>query len=202
MPHSPRTFLRFALIMALTALLGLLVHELGHGLTAAALGGRFTGLYVWPGVQVWPHPGAPYPREWQGWFGVATYLPGADWQRGGWRFGLVSLMGSGTNFLLAALALGCLWLCRPRGGVRLVLLAEACMFLDLTAYTFFPLLGLRHFLLIGGRIPEPLNGALEMGIPAGVFAALAGAASLAMGWGIGAYLRRAENGREAVDSRP
>ncbi len=186
MPQTPpkrHTSLRFALILALTALIGLLVHETGHGLTAAALGGRFTGLYVWPGVEVWPHPGASFNGKWDGQIGVATYLPGADWEADDWRYGLVSLMGSGTNFLLAALALGCLWAFRPRGRVRLWLLAETWMFLDLTTYTFFPAFGLRHFIFVGGTSAEPLEGALRLGIPAGVFVTLVVAASAAMGWG-------------------
>ncbi len=181
----------FLLVLALTALCGLLIHEAGHGLTAAALGGRFTGLYVWPGVQVWPHPGQPYPRAWEGWFGVATYLPGKTWEAGGWRFGLVSLMGSGTNFLLAVLALGLLKKRRPQGKARVFLLAEALMFLDLTTYTLFPLLGWRHFVFFGGRTPEPLAGALQMGIPAAVFVPLVGALSIGMAVGAGGCLKEA-----------
>ncbi len=172
------------LTLALLAPAGLLVHEMGHGLTALALGGRFTALYVWPGRELWPHPGQPYRGAWQGQAGAALYIPGADWQPGGWRFGVTALMGSGANVLLAALAqilLGCL---HPRRGwARRLLLGASWLFLDLTLYTFLPLLGLRHFLFLGGAAPEPLEGAAQAGVPAGIFLLLAGSVSIWMARG-------------------
>jgi hypothetical protein len=46
------------------------------------------------------------------------------------------------------------------------------MFLDLLFYTILPRwFGLRHFFFIGGDYPEPLDGAIQMGIPESRFIA-------------------------------
>lgn len=180
----------FFILLLVVALAGLFVHELGHGLTAMALGGKFTALYTFPGIQVWPDFGQKYPGDWAGYIGMARYSYGSNWEPDGWQTGLVTLMGSGSNLLLAALALGFLWGFRPRGKLRFLLVAEAIMFVDLPLYTFLPLVGLRHFFIIGGSSPEPLEGALQLGFPPGLFVGLVGGVSVLMGWGLIRHVRR------------
>ena len=180
----------FIIIFLLMGLLGLFVHEVGHGITANILGGEFTALYTLPGIQVWPHFGQPYPGVWHNYFGMAYYSSGPGWAPNGWQSGLVALMGSGSNLLIAALALAFLWIFRPSRGLAYFLVAESLMFLDLPLYTFLPLLGLRHFVIYGGASPEPLEGALQIGIPQWLFLVVVGAVSVLMLWGLIQYVRR------------
>ena len=77
----------FTLLVAfgLVGVVGLLVHELGHGFTAEVLGGKFVGLYVMPGVQIWPHPGEQFPNDWQGYIGLIDFNYGPEWGNDSWQ---------------------------------------------------------------------------------------------------------------------
>jgi hypothetical protein len=145
------------------------VHELGHGLTTLALGGEFHALYAWPGVQVWPHPGRRLTQLQMSNIGLVHLDFPTEWEDDGWQEGLIGLMGSGSNLIAAALALATLWAFRPRGGLFYLLAAESLMFLDILLYTFLPLVGLRHFFIVGGAYPEPLVSARMLGIPGWAF---------------------------------
>ena len=180
---SLRLILMFFVALGLVGIVGLFVHELGHGITAEVLGGEFRGLYVMPGVQVWPHPGQSYAKAWPGYVGLA------DLKIDGWQAGVVDLMGSGSNLLVAALALGALWMFRPHEWSRRLLVAEALMFVDLLFYTFLPQIGLRHFFFIGGDYAEPLEGAVRLGVPAWAFMLLVALVSALMTWGLVKFVR-------------
>jgi hypothetical protein len=81
-------------------------------------------------------------------------------------------MGSGSTAIISMLALVGLYDLHPRGWVRFPLLAQSFMFLDLPFYTLLPhWFGLPHLFFIGGNTPEPLDGALAMGIPEPAFIA-------------------------------
>jgi hypothetical protein len=106
----------FVVTLLLVWVVASLIHEMGHGLTAEVMGGRFLWFAVWPGIQIYPRLGQPYEGEWGAVIAKAAYAAPQNWEE--WRHGMVLLMGSGVNLLLAALALGCLWLLRPRGWLR------------------------------------------------------------------------------------
>jgi hypothetical protein len=178
----------FLACLGLLALAAFFVHELGHAFTAVALGGQFYRLYVWPGIELWPELGQPYPQEWAGNIGLTSMEFADHW--GEWQRGLVYLMGSGSNMLLAAAALAALWIFKPAGLLRSVLFAETIMFIDLPMYTFLPLVGLRHYIFAGGETPEPLDGAVRMGIPGWAFVLAVGLVTLLMLWGQYRFLRR------------
>lgn len=186
-----RPILAFLVTFSLVWLASSLVHELGHGLTAQLLGGKLVWLSAWPGVQVWPNPGQPYEGEWGTAIAKLAYTTGQDRGTDGWQDGLVWLMGSGTNLLLAALALGSLWLFRPQGWLCYLLIAQAMMFEDILLYAIFPeLFGLPHYIIFGGSKPEPVNGAELLGCPRWVCVALIVLGSGLMVWGLIAYVLR------------
>jgi hypothetical protein len=170
----------------------LLIHELEHRLTAQILGGRVTQLNVWPGIQVWPNPGQPVDGEWGTSIASIAYTYGPTWgEDGGWQDPVVGIMGSGINLLLAALALASLWLFRPQGWLRPLLLAESLMFVDLLFYALLPeLFGLPHYLILGGGIPEPIDNAELLGFPRWGGMLLTVLVSALMAWGWVAYVRR------------
>ncbi len=161
----------FVLVLVLFAVLNTFLHELGHCFTIDALGGKCEGIYFMPGIRVWPLTafGQPYPYAWEPYPAFTVYSESAPTDQGD---GLVSLMGSGSTAILSLLALVGLYDLRPRGWLRFPLLAQSFMFLDLLFYTILPRwFGLRHLFFIGGDYPEPLNGALAMGISESAFIA-------------------------------
>lgn len=89
----------------------LLAHEFGHCLTMNAVGGGCAGIYVMPGVQVWPlsQLGQQAPGFWGGYIGMAVYAAAPP---SSWHGGLVSLMGSGMTAIFSVLAVAALWLFR------------------------------------------------------------------------------------------
>jgi hypothetical protein len=140
-------------LLIIVSIIGLVLHEAGHALTAVLCGGdiidiKFLNLQVWPAVRWIP---------WDGLMGGIRYS-GID------RNGLVTLMGSGLTALLGLSASVALLALRSRGCLwRVCLSAAALLPLDIRAYSVFPALGLRHWILFGGSTVEPLEGAMEMG---------------------------------------
>lgn len=145
----------------------LLLHEFGHCIAMNQTRGKCEGVYVPPGVKVWPLEGFgdPYPGEWEAAMGRTRYeivppTPEA--------IGFVMLMGSGSTALLSLLAMLSLWILEPRGWGRTILMVQSLCFGDLLFYTILPeFFGLRHFFLWGGNGPEPLEGAVSMGFARG-----------------------------------
>lgn len=161
----------FVLVLGLFVVINTLVHEFGHCLTINAVGGECESIYVMPGIQAWPLEmlGQPYPDQWEKFIALTYYAELAPTEQ---AKGLVSLMGSGSVAILSLLALLGLYVFRPRGWLRFPLLAQSFMFPDLLFYTILPhWFGLRHMFFIGGDTPEPLNGAIRMGISESVFIA-------------------------------
>jgi hypothetical protein len=150
------------------ALLGLVIHEAGHALAAVLCGGQVTKIKLLT-LQIWP---ALRWTEWDGLFG-------GIWYRGTDRDGLVLLMGSGTTAALGLCAAIALQVADHRSFLRKVCRTAAVLLpLDILSYSVFPALGLRHWILFGGYGIEPLEGALEMGIPRAVY--YAGLAAFAL----------------------
>jgi hypothetical protein len=184
------TVAAFVVTLVLVWVASLLLHEIGHGLAAQALGGRVVWLRVRPGIELWPAFGQVSGGPWGTAIAVVGYTTGPGWDENSWQGGVVGLMGSGFNLLLAALALGGLWLFRPRGWLRLLLIAEALMFADLLLYCTLPLFDLPHYLVFGGDFPEPLVSAGALGLSRWAFLPLVGLVSALMAWGLVAYARQ------------
>jgi hypothetical protein len=181
----------FMVILFLVWVASLLLHEIGHGLAAEVLGGKVVWLRVRPGIEVWPSFGQPSGGPPSTAIAALGYTPGPGWSENGWQGAAVGLMGSGFNLLLAALALGCLWLFRPRGWLRLLLIAQALMFADLLLYCTLPeFFGLPHYFVYGGHFPEPLRSAEALGCPGWAFLVLVGLVLALMAWGLFTYARR------------
>lgn len=161
----------FLLVLGLIALVNLLVHEFGHCITINKVGGQCEGVYVMPGFKIWPLTafGDQFIGVWDNAIGRARYNELAPTVQ---ENGLASVMGSGSVAALSLLALIGLYIFQPQGWARFPLLAQSLMFLDLLFYVILPRwFGLRHFFFIGGDSPEPLEGAINMGIDESTFIA-------------------------------
>jgi len=192
--YSIREILReslvFLLALGLLVPLNLLLHEFGHCVTNDTVGGKCGGIYAYPGVKIYPLDefGKAYNGEWEVAVGATAYDKPAPSEE---ARGLVSLMGSGTTAALSLLALLALYVFRPRRGMRTVLLAQSLMFLDLLTYTILPhWFGLPHFFVVGGKTPEPLNGAVQLGISESAFITGVLVFSLMMIIGLVRFVRR------------
>lgn len=193
--YSPREFIRssliFLVVFVVVAMLNLLLHEVGHCLTMIAVGSGCEGIYAYSGIQIFPFNqfGQEYGPGWpHGALGAAVPAGSAPSQ---WAEGLILLMGSGSTAILSFLALIGLYLIRPRGGVRILLLAQSLMFIDLLTYTILPYwFGLPHFFVAGGPDPEPLDGAVQMGYTESVFIAAVLVFSLLMTLGLVRYIKQ------------
>lgn len=195
------TVAAFVVTLVLVWVASLLLHEIGHGLAAQALGGRVVWVRVRPGIELWPAFGQVSGGPWGTAIAVVGYTTGPGWDENSWQGGVVGLMGSGFNLLLAALALGGLWLFRPRGWLRLLLIAEALMFADLLLYCTLPLFDLPHYLVFGGDFPEPLVSAEALGFSRWAFLVTVGLVSALMAWGLVAVVRRGRRKRSSCIER-
>jgi len=133
-----------------------LVHEFGHALWGIAVGGELAYLKI-TYFEIYPNLAL-----------TATFVLGHV-EVGGLRTtfaqGLFLLGGSVTTNILAWF-LG-LFLLRVHIGYRKqVALKTLGLFgiLDLPLYVLLPQIGLQHWILLGGNIPEPLIGARDLGM--------------------------------------
>ena len=188
--YQLRSVLVYAVILGTVSVVGLIIHELGHGLTAEILGGEFKTFFVMPGIQLWPHPGKPYPGTWPGYIGLAQFGYGPGWTVDSWQVGIILLMGSGSTLLVGICALSTLWVFHPLGWLRYVFRVSSLMFIDVLFYTFLPTVGLRHWIFFGGHTPEPLEGALILGVPRWIFMLVIALVSTLLLWGLVMQMRQ------------
>ncbi len=161
---SGASYFKVIAILLMTFLLSVVFHELGHLLAARWVGIESSMVYVWPGYQVFPQPATAYPGEWPKGelafvrFGASNHVPSS------WQFGLVEVMGSGLNSMLAICATGIMCTRRLKGLWFYTCLCFALLSYDLLTYSVFPtVFNLRHFIFWGGDSAEPLMGLTDLG---------------------------------------
>jgi hypothetical protein len=133
-----------------------LAHEFGHALWGIAAGGELVYLKI-AYFEIYPNLAL-----------TTTFVLGyveVGSLRTGFAQGLFLLGGSLTTNIVAWL-LG-LFLLRVHIGYRKQVALKTLGFfgiLDLPLYVLFPQIGLQHWILLGGNIPEPLIGARHIGM--------------------------------------
>ena len=148
----------YLLVLFGVAVLSMVVHEAGHGVTAMVLGGKITLIEVMPGIQLYPTV------ELRPWDGVIARVDNTP-LNAPFREGLVLFLGSGSTAVVSYGLIAYLLASRPKGLARFAVLSMAiiCAW-DIITYSVFPAMGLRHWAIIGGVTVEPLDGAVMMGI--------------------------------------
>lgn len=152
------------LLLVLFVPLGLVmdfVHECGHAMWGTAAGGRLAYMQIaffeiYPRLAITPHFRLGYAQV----EGLTTKFAS----------GLMSLGGSLTTNIVSWLLALILMRTSLRYKTRVALKVLGLFGLvDLPFYVLFPQIGLGHWIFLGGRIPEPLVGARNMGIPDAAF---------------------------------
>lgn len=137
------------------------IHELGHAIWGISVGGRLTYLKV-AFLEVYPR--LALTSDFQ--LGLVK-IEGLTTE---FAYGLMLLGGSLTtniaSWLLALVLLRMNLGYKTRLGLRIM---GVLGLLDLPFYVILPQIGLRHWVFLGGKTPEPLIGARKMGIPDPVF---------------------------------
>lgn len=147
--------------------LGTLVHEVGHGLTAVVFGARVVQLNVL-GIQLYPSLGWDYQARYFGriwWQGQLTSNQQA------W----VLLAGNLATMAVAFTALLLYLRWRSNGLIGTILLTLSFFFLDTLTHTL-PTFGLPMYLFFGRRSVESVSegylAAVSLGVPGRVFQAM------------------------------
>jgi hypothetical protein len=149
-----KRFIKTTILLVIISIIGLVIHETGHAITAILYGAKVTYIQFF-NIQVWPT--IKY-LNCNGLFGGIKYTP-ID------QNGLVTFMGSGSTAILGLLFAIGLFAIKSRGWVWFICLFTAILLpLDIISYSVFPAIGLRHWIIFGGYGREPLEGALKMGV--------------------------------------
>jgi hypothetical protein len=138
-----------------------LIHEIGHAICGMIVGGTLTYIQVaffqiYPSLAFTSHFRLGYCVV----HGLSTNF----------EYGLFLIGGSLTTYI-AAWIIAFILINHNLDEKTHVFLKTIGWFgvLDLPFYIIFPQIGLRHWIIIGGDIAEPLIGAQKMGIPEPVF---------------------------------
>ncbi|UCC33910.1 MAG: hypothetical protein JSW53_02600 [Candidatus Bathyarchaeota archaeon] len=152
--------LPLALLIPAAFIMGL-IHELGHAVWGAAVGGRLTYMQI-AFFELYPRPSiVPQFR-----LGYAV-VEGLSTE---FASGLMSLGGSMTTNIASWLIALVLRKASLDHRMETVLKISGLLgLLDLPLYVIFPQIGLRHWVILGGDQPEPLTGARNMGVPDAAF---------------------------------
>ena len=160
-------FRKFNLLwfLALFIMFGLmmdLVHEAGHAIWATVYGGRLTYMQI-AYLQIYPRL-AINPEFQLGY----TKIDGLTF--GSFAYGFMLLGGSMTTNLVSWLL--ALALIKTSTPYKMRIAVKTLGFfgiLDLPLYVVLPQIGLSHWIILGGRNPEPLLGARMMNVPDPIF---------------------------------
>jgi len=144
---------------------GTLCHELAHGLTATAFGGRIEQLELY-GLQLWPR------LHWNGWSGRYGQCESSNNNTFTGQ-ALESLAGAMSTWLVSLIAATLLWLRRWTRWPRTILIVLSFWWIDLLTY-LLPSWGIPRSLFWGqNQISEPYDAAIALGIPGPAFQAFA-----------------------------
>lgn len=154
--------------------LGIVWHELvGHGLGGVLLGGRIRRVDIlW--LELWPRVSL------HGWAGYLAqcHVDGIRTHRGE---NLMQMCGALSTFAAAAFALLLLRVRRWGPATTACLQVIGLWWIDLLVGAF-PAWAMRRSALWGGKVAEPYQAALALGLPGRVFQGLVIVASLILAW--------------------
>jgi hypothetical protein len=157
-----KTLLIFLILLIPSGILMCFIHELGHAFWGTVGGGNLSYLQV---MYLIIYPQLALTSDFH--LGL-TGVEGLTY--GSFEYGLFLLGGSITTTIITWLVTLVLVLTNINERIRLAMKSFILWgILDLPFYVLFPQIGLRHWIIIGGSIPEPLIGARMMSISDTIF---------------------------------
>lgn len=143
--------------------LSIIIHEFGHGIPAILKGGGISKIVIFPGYEVYPHFGK---KEF--FHLIQTGYSESNWPIGykpnDFDLGLEKFLGSGLTLIISFVSVMLLWLLKPKGFLKFVLMIFSFLFLDILSYSLFPSIGLPNRIFIGEINAEPVEGLKMMGL--------------------------------------
>jgi hypothetical protein len=154
-----KLLVKYAALILILFLIRLVIHEAGHILTALIFKAKITNIIIMPGLRLYPN------FEWLAWQGMGGAVDYSLENGTPFKSGLITLMGSGLPAIIGYLIMLMLFIMRIKRSrqIALLLLSLIC-FWDIIAYSILPEFGLRHWIIIGGKKPEPMMGAIYLGL--------------------------------------
>lgn len=149
-----------AVIVGVTVgcIVGAALHETGHAVVALAYGREIRQIRVGPALTIYPSiEFGSINLD----LGEVEQAPPKSQQEEGLR----DLAGSALTAIVAIILLGIFRAAETSRVVRTIV-SVACLVLswDIISYSTFPLLGWRHWIVLGGTEPEPVIGAGLLGV--------------------------------------
>lgn len=159
---SHKTSLVFLGLLIPFSLIMCFLHELGHAFWGTVVGGKLSYLQV---MYLIVYPKLAFTSHFH--LGLAR-VEGLTY--GSFEYGLFLLGGSLTTNLVSWIVAIVLLLTNFNERIKIALKSFGLWgILDMPFYVLFPQLGLSHWIIIGGCIPEPLIGARMMSVPDIIF---------------------------------
>lgn len=146
--------------MILTLLLNIFFHEIGHSIPVLISGGSIKRIVIF-GIELIPDFGRNSHLDLVAFFSPSWYLGQAT---NNFWLGLMLFSGSGFTLLISYISIFSLWFCKVKRTLRLFLIVSSFHFLDILTYSFLPLLGFPHRLIVGSHNMEPVEGLMKMGL--------------------------------------
>ena len=138
--------------------MGAALHEAGHVIAGIAYGATIQQIRVGPALIVYPTVALGTANLDMG--EVKQSAPKSRKEAGAW-----DLAGSGLTATVAIVILAVLRAVAKSTLFRISALAASLILAwDIVSYSIFPLLGWRHWIVLGGTDPEPLLGADLLGV--------------------------------------
>ncbi len=143
--------------------LGTLLHESGHILAALLFNSQIEKIRIGPFLQIFPCVKVVDFNVNLGEVIIKSFKSEV-------AQGVFEISGSGLNALISVV--GLFLLHRIEFSKKITVIMIISIFIlawDIISYSFFPIFGLPHWIIIGGIESEPLNGAELLSIPNSIF---------------------------------
>lgn len=192
--YSYKNAIIFSVLLPITFIVSVIIHEYGHALAAKIVGAPTLIIYIYPGYELTPNFGEPYEKIWpEGSIAFGLFTPKHDlnisFKEGGvaglssipslntqslkikptpitqTQHGVMALAGSVLNLIISFVSVFVIYKYRPKGIWFIIALCGALLFYDILFYTVFPtFLNMRHLVLWGGSVAEPIVALSNLGI--------------------------------------
>ncbi|PKL83377.1 MAG: hypothetical protein CVV24_05260 [Ignavibacteriae bacterium HGW-Ignavibacteriae-3] len=138
-------------------------HEFGHAILVLLKGGGISKIVVPPGYEVYPEFGKKEFLHLLQTGHFTTYWPD-KYEPSNFEYGFIKFYGAGFTLSISFVSVVFLWVFKPKGIKKNIIMIFSFFVLDIFTYSLFPMIGLPSRLFIGGHFAEPVEGLMKMGL--------------------------------------